>query len=174
MVYFPRFQWNVYHRIDGMLLASSKYGKHQLAFKPIRKRAHIFWMSNKLSGCISKSVLSSRSLLKVTLWDIFPRENLSEYLKIMVSNLVLWGDWLRSIYQIHKKKMQCLLCSKKFTYKPGVCLALYQFQIREHVILIEKIMSTPIESLQFHYLPWISCTSCKCFESTNHCIHVIQ
>ena len=103
MVYFPRFQWNVYHRIDGMLLASSKYGKHQLAFKPIRKRAHIFWMSNKLSGFSSKSVLSSRSLLKVTLWDIFPQENLSEYLKIMVSNIVLWGDWLRSIYQIHKK-----------------------------------------------------------------------
>ena len=103
MVYFPRLQWNVYHRIDGMLLASPKCGKHQLAFKSIRKRAHIFWLSNKLSSCSAKSVLSSRSLLKVTLWDIFPQENLSEYLKIMVSNLVLWGDWPRSIYQIHKK-----------------------------------------------------------------------
>ena len=120
MVYFPRLQWNVYHRIDGMLLASSKYGNHQLAFKPIRKRAHIFWMSNKLSGFSSKSVLSSRSLLKVTLKDIFPQENLSDYLKIMVSNIVLWGDWFRSIYQIPKKT--AMLTMLKEIYLQTRCL----------------------------------------------------
>ena len=32
---------------------------------------------NDKSGCSSKSVLSSRSLLKVTLYGIFPQENLS-------------------------------------------------------------------------------------------------
>ena len=71
----PRFQSNIpsinlvsnemYHRIDGILLASSKYGKHQLAFEPIRK-GRMFWMNNK-SACSSKSVLQSRGLLKVTL-----------------------------------------------------------------------------------------------------------
>ena len=69
----PRFQSNVpsinlvskemYHRIDGILLASSKYGKHQLAFAPVRK-GRIFWMNDKSGGCSSKSVISSRSLLK--------------------------------------------------------------------------------------------------------------
>ena len=39
-------------------------------------KGRIFWMNDK-SGCSSKSVLSSRSLLKVTLWGIFPQENLS-------------------------------------------------------------------------------------------------
>ena len=43
----PRFQSNIpsinlvsnemYHRIDGILLATSKYSKHHLAFEPIRK-----------------------------------------------------------------------------------------------------------------------------------------
>ena len=50
-------------------------------------------MNNKLSGFSSKSVLSSRSLLKVTLWDIFPQENLSEYLKIMVLNIAEHGNY---------------------------------------------------------------------------------
>ena len=48
---------------------------------------------------------------------------------------------------------------KKFTYKPGVCLDLYlsnKANLIGKVKLIEKIMSTPVESLEFHYLPWIS------------------
>ena len=53
----PRFQSNtpsinlvsneMYNRIDGILLASSKYDKHKFAFQPIRK-GRIFWMKNKL------------------------------------------------------------------------------------------------------------------------------
>lgn len=80
----PRFQSNVpsinlvskemYHRIDGILLASSKYGKYQLAFAPIRKGC-IFWMNDK-SGCSSNSPFKQESA-EVTLWGIFPQENLN-------------------------------------------------------------------------------------------------
>ena len=56
------------------------------------KGAYI-WMNNKLRGCSSKSVLSSSSLLKVTLWDIFFQENLSEYLKIMVLDIAEHGNY---------------------------------------------------------------------------------
>ena len=51
---------------------------------------------------------------------------------------------------------------QKFTYKPCVCLDLYlsnKGNLIGNMKLIEKIMSTP---------------GSPRFESTNHCIHVIQ
>ena len=72
-------------------------------------------------------------------------------------------------FHLKDKKLQfAYYTQKKFTYKPGVLLG----NLIGNMKLIEKIMSTPIESLQIHYLPWISCTSVKCFESINHCIHI--
>ena len=49
---------------------------------------------------------------------------------------------------------------KKITHKPGVYLDLYlssKGNLIGNMKLIKKIIqSTPIENLQFHYLPWIS------------------
>ena len=49
------------------------------------------------------------------------------------------------------------IVQRKFTYKPGVCLDLY-LSNKGNLIGNKKLidMSTPVESLQFHYLPCIS------------------
>ena len=65
-----------------MLLASSKYGKHHLAFKPIRKgRIYFGWIINQGVAVQNQS------------YHIFPQENLSEYLKIMVLNIAEHGNY---------------------------------------------------------------------------------
>ena len=65
-------------------------------------------------------------------------------------------SWLTSFHLIDKQKSVMFIKSKKFTYKPGVCLDLHlsnKGNLIGNMKLIEKIMSTPVESLQCHYLP---------------------